>query len=206
MPEIFNVHINSFVSLSVWDIIETEEFFYSYLPLSDSEKSQISQMKLSKRRFERLGCRAALFQLLDEPILEITYSPLGAPLMKDKYLSFAHSSHFATAAISSQKRIGVDLEKISSKIDKLYPKFLSEEEIFRFNISDRDTLYQLWCAKEAAYKLYQKKNLDFIKQIKIENFDKNRGEGGIVLEEKNILIDFYSWKVKDVMLVLAIEK
>lgn len=203
MPEIFNIVINSFASLSVWQNSETEEFFYNHLSLSLADKRGIQDLKLRKRRVERLGCRAALVSLLRTPSVEITYSAYGSPQLNDHYLSFSHSGDLSAAAVSQYQRIGIDIQKITPKIDALFPKFLNETEIHTFDVSNRQQLHLLWGAKEAAYKLYQQKNLDFAKHIHLLHFDAQQGKGKIITESESINIQFYHWVLNDSVLVLA---
>ena len=203
MPEILKTHIDSFASLCVWHIIETEESLFTELHLSAAEEKEIRSLKLLKRRFEKLGCRSALSQLLNS-YEEVSYSPNGAPKISTHYLSFAHTASYAAAAISVNYKIGVDIEKITPKIKTLYHKFLNSFEINHFDVSDEEQVHILWGAKEAAYKLYEVKNLDFAQQINIQEFSEGKGKGVIKTETEELSFQFFYQTVKDMMLVLAV--
>ena len=67
--------------------------------------------------------------------------------------------------------VGVDLEKIDQKINRIKRKFLSPEELE--NLSAENNLEQLficWCAKESMYKWHGKKQLDFREHLFISPF------------------------------------
>ena len=73
--------------------------------------------------------------------------------------------------------MGIDIEKINPSIEKIACRFVrAEEEKFISTTERLNYLYIIWCAKEALYKLYGKRNLDFLKQIKIDSF--SLGEQG----------------------------
>lgn len=205
MPEIFTANINSSVSLSVWKIVESEEFFFSNLRLDSRQIDDIKSLKLPKRRLEKLACRQALATLLPNQKLSVFYSENGAPKMNNLQLSFSHSDSYAVAAISKENRIGVDIEQLRPKIHNLYTRFLSQQEINRFDTNSTEILQILWGAKEAAYKLYQLKSLDLSSQIEIFELTQDRGEGTIQLTNEKINFQLFHWKIEDAVLVLAVK-
>ncbi len=203
MPKIFKTHVDSFASLCVWHITETEESLFKELHLSATEEAEIRSMKLLKRRLEKLGCRCALSQLLNS-YEEVSYSPNGAPKISTHKISFTHAASYAAAAISENYKIGVDIEKITPKIKALYNKFLNSFEIKQFDVCDEEQVHILWGAKEAAYKLYEVKNLDFAQQINIHQCSEGKGKGVIKTQTEELPFQFFYQTVNDMMLVLAI--
>ncbi len=203
MPKIFKTHVDSFASLCVWHITETEESLFKELHLSATEEAEIRSMKLLKRRLEKLGCRCALSQLLNS-YEEVSYSPNGAPKISTHKISFTHAASYAAAAISENYKIGVDIEKITPKIKTLYNKFLNSFEIKQFDVCDEEQVHILWGAKEAAYKLYEVKNLDFAQQINIHQCSEGKGKGVIKTQTEELPFQFFYQTVNDMMLVLAI--
>lgn len=204
MPEIFSTNINSSVALSVWKIVETEEFFLNNLHLDIQQIEDIKILKLPKRRLEKLACRQALATLLPNQKCSVYYTTDGAPAMRDFKLSFSHSGSYAVAAISKKNKIGVDIELLRPKIQKLYTRFLNQHEINRFDTNSTEILQILWGAKEAAYKLYQLKGLDFSSQIEIFTLTQNRGQGVIQLPDAKIDFQLLHWKIENAILVLAV--
>ena len=83
-------------------------------------------------------------------------------------------------------RVGIDLEYMSHKISRLADRFINETE----KITDdpdliRYHLYIHWCAKEALYKICDKKDINFKKNLRIEPFEPD-DNGSIVGTVDNI--------------------
>ena len=98
----------------------------------------------------------------------ITYNKYGAPeLEHGRFISISHSKNLIAIATSYQK-VGLDIEQISDKPLKLSSKFIAKN-VHEDLSKEKATL--IWCAKEAIYKWHQKGNIDFIKDIKLSNFD-----------------------------------
>jgi 4'-phosphopantetheinyl transferase EntD len=73
--------------------------------------------------------------------------------------------------LSKKKRVGLDLEFMSTKILRIADKFLRDEELA--NIKKDQELYHLylhWCAKEALYKICDKVDINFVTNLTIEEF------------------------------------
>lgn len=151
MPIAFEQRINSSVSLCVWQILETEEFFFEHLNLLPEDESLIRQLKLPVRRLEKLACRLALATLLHRSDVHVSYTA-GAPSIPDCAVSFSHSRSYVAVAINTCGKIGVDIEPVSDRILQLYPKFLQDSEILQVDTTNPHDLHFYWGAKEAMYK------------------------------------------------------
>ena len=101
----------------------------------------------------------------------------GREIENDNFISISHSKKFA-AIIISKNKVGLDIEQISEKPLRLSSKFISDN-IHQDLTKEKATL--IWCAKEAIYKWSQKGNIDFIKDIKLHNFE--IAEKGILTAE-----------------------
>jgi 4'-phosphopantetheinyl transferase len=112
--------------------------------------------------------------------------------------------------ISSDKRVGIDLEYMSGKISKVADKFINERE----RITTRPEmkkyhLYLHWCAKEAMYKICDKQDINFRDGLTIAPFDPDEhgfmkghvmnGNGEEDLELEYLQHDNYAlvWCVKE---------
>jgi len=186
VPVILSKNIRQNISIAVWQIAETEEFFYHSLLLLPEDESKIRNIKLQKVRFQKLACRAALAQLLGDNKVEITYSETGQPLLKNYYISFSHTTTSSAVALSTVP-VGIDMEELTPRILKLYPRFMSEKEIFNSDVTELKNLYYFWCAKEAMYKWYSMRNLDFIEDLYVL---KNEKKGSIKNKHTLQLKDF----------------
>ena len=93
----------------------------------------------------------------------ISYNKFGAPELDDfQNISISHSKKLV-AILLGDKKVGLDIEPISNKPLRLSSKFIAKN--VHENLSkEKATL--IWCAKEAIYKWYQKRNIDFKKDIK----------------------------------------
>jgi phosphopantetheinyl transferase len=187
MPIILKKQISQNISVAVWQIAETEEYFYNSLYLLPEDESQIKNIKLQKVRLQKLACRAALAELLGSNEVGITYTENGQPQLKNHYISFSHTEKTVAVALASTP-VGIDIEEITPRILPLYPRFMSPKEIETCDVKNLNDLYYFWCAKEAMYKWHAMKNLDFIEDLFV---DKNEKKGVICKKHPVQLTDFY---------------
>jgi phosphopantetheinyl transferase len=88
-----------------------------------------------------------------------------------KHISFSHSGNQLAVMIAS-KPCGIDIQLLVSKVDLIEHKFLSQTE--KANIDPiNPTLHRIvcWSAKEAIYKWYGRKSVDFIEHIQLHRFE-----------------------------------
>lgn len=87
----------------------------------------------------------------------------GKPFLPNsqKHISLSHCKQFA-AAIVSKHTVGIDIEEITPRVERIATRFVNPVEWPIVHENDRLTaLYLLWSGKEALYKLYGKKAVDF---------------------------------------------
>jgi phosphopantetheinyl transferase len=186
MPILFK-KISQNISIAVWQIAETEAFFYNSLKLFQEDELRIRNIKLQKVRLQKLACRAALAELLDTNEIGITYSETGQPQLKDYHISFSHTKNTVAVALAKTP-VGIDIEELTPRILPLYTRFMSEKEIAGCDTTSLHELYYYWCAKEAMYKWFSAKNLDFIEDLQVIKEEKK----GIVCGKHTVqLFDFY---------------
>ncbi|MCY7411266.1 MAG: 4'-phosphopantetheinyl transferase superfamily protein [Chitinophagales bacterium] len=84
--------------------------------------------------------------------------------------------------MSETQQVGIDIEKIDSKIERIKNKFLRDDELQIISTAHAtEHKFVYWCAKESLYKWYGRKQLDFKEHLFIEPFEfavegKLRGE------------------------------
>jgi phosphopantetheinyl transferase len=183
----FKQQITPTLSVAVWQIAETEEFFWNSLRLFSEDEAKIKSIKLQQVRLQKLACRAALAELLGTNEIGITYTETGQPQLKGHYISFSHTKNCAAVALANIP-VGIDMEELSPRILPLYPRFMSQREITDCDIHNLQELYYYWCAKEAMYKWFAKKNLDFIEDLYV---NRNENKGIICKKHELQLMDFY---------------
>ena len=119
--------------------------------------------------------------------LRISYNEFGAPTLNcKKNISISHSSDFI-AIIISEKKVAIDIEKISNKPLKIKHKFISNND----NISENKMEATLaWSAKETVYKLHQQGEIDFKKDINIQKIDTIKKQIHTTFQKKNLVLNF----------------
>jgi phosphopantetheinyl transferase len=187
MPLVLQKEIEPNISVGVWQIIETEDFFYDSLKLLPCDENRIKNVKLQKVRLQKLACRATLAELLGNNEIGITYTEYGQPLLKNHHLSFSHTKDTVAVALS-KKPVGIDIEEVTPRILPLFTRFMSEKEVTDNDTNNLIELYYYWCAKEAMYKWYAKGNLDFIEDLQVNKIEKK----GVIKHTHTVKLVDYS--------------
>jgi hypothetical protein len=178
MGLIVRKHFNEDVELGIWEITEDYDSLMSMLSLDEKDLITVESFKNHKRKLEWLSVRTLLKEMLGKES-KIVYGPERKPyLHNNEYnISISHSKNLTSILMSRKKRVGLDLEFMSTKILRIADKFLRPEELG--NIHKDQELYHLylhWCAKEALYKICDKVDINFVTNLNIESFcPKNDG-------------------------------
>ena len=163
---LFQKQISESISIAVWQIAETEDCLLNALQLCPEDKANLGSIKLPQVRLQKLACRAALAELLGSNEIGITYTETGQPQIKGHHISFSHTKNTVAVALANTP-IGIDIEELTPRILRLYHRFMSREEIDACDLNNLQELYYYWCAKEAMYKWFAEKNLDFIEDLQV---------------------------------------
>ena len=168
-------------SILVWEITETLE---GLLDLYGNINT--ANYTSEKRKKEHLISRLMVNKICKNGA--IIYNEFGAPELDNaKHLSISHSNELVTIIISN-KKTGLDIEKISEKALRTASKFVAEKNLIKLN-KEKATL--IWCIKEAVYKWHQKGGIDFIKDIIIaEFFAKEHGNVTAYFREKELNLNY----------------
>lgn len=172
MPILFQKEFIPDGELGLWKIEEEESFFLERLQLTEEECTVLEKFK-GQRRKEWLAGRFLVHYLSGrKERAACLVDSYGKPYLKNSLfeISISHSRDVA-AVIAAPRLVGIDIQKLVPKIERISSKFLSREELEC--ISDKTRLLQLhvfWGAKESLYKAYGKKQLDFKQHILIEPF------------------------------------
>lgn len=175
MPVIYNKDIDDHTILAVWKIEEGEEQLLSGLQLRQHELDLLKTLSQGKRMLQWLSTRFLLRTMLNtSEYIDCRMDEHGKPYLvnSDYSISLSHSYDYASVLIGKVKSVGVDIEMIKPKIHRIQQKFLSLPELDLPGVRDNtQALYACWCVKEAVYKWYGKKGLEFRKHIHIQPFD-----------------------------------
>jgi len=164
---------NSSSSLLIEEVRFDIDKLLEIVDLNKTDEEQYIKFKNSRRKKEWLAVRYLLKKLCKDDI-SIKYNSDRKPFLSNgKNISISHSGNYIGIIVSDIENIGLDIEKISNKLDKIKHKFLNQFELDLVSKSKNpvETLAMFWCAKEAMYKLYSKKNLIFDEQLLINSVD-----------------------------------
>lgn len=182
MPIIWNKHLGNNGELAIWHITEDANELYNKLQLNAAEKAFYDSLQSSKRNMHWLGSRVLLRSLLNTTeFIDCQLDGNNKPyLVNFPYeISISHSNDYAAVIIYKGEKVGIDIEKISGKIERIAKRFLSEKELNGISTLNRvEHLYACWGIKETLFKLYGKGSLPFINGIEITEF--HYKENGIV--------------------------
>lgn len=140
----------------------------------DLEAFAAEQKITTKRETEQKATLFLLKKLFPEGNPQLEYDTQRKPFLAglDLHISISHSHDKLAILINSKESTGVDVELIREKVKNIRHKFLCSDELV-FGGENEITLTILWAAKEAIYKAYGLKGVEFIKHIFIEPFDLN---------------------------------
>ena len=172
------------LAIALWDIQESEEELMSLLNNDEVVAEEIIPFTSTKRRLEYLASRCALNELTGKE-QRVCYHENGAPYLADNSLeiSISHTGHYALVAIHPTNKVGIDIERIGDKVERVKHKFLSPAELESIDArSSKIHLTILWAAKEAMYKVMGIETVEFTEQILIEPFTPYM-EGEIIAHE-----------------------
>jgi len=176
--------------LGIWKIEETVYELSENLILSANDPINISQIKNEIKQKQWLAARVLLKQILDQECA-IGYDTNGKPFLIGQHhkISISHSGIYVVAVVDRNHETGVDIQRMSEKILGIKHKFMSDLELDDINSEHPDEkLHVYWGAKESLYKLYSRRKVDFIKNLKIQPFEfKNSGTIRGTIEMEHII-------------------
>ena len=147
-------YLNEFSILGVWKIEEDLDTLLSMVSLNGDDKKRYKGFSSNSRKLEFLSVRALLAELLGKDA-SIVYNKNNKPFLRDgsRFISISHSHKLTSILLSTNEKVGIDLEYMSSNIAAIALKFLNiKEKITKVNEYRKYHLYIHWCAKEALYK------------------------------------------------------
>lgn len=145
---------------------ETEEQLLTLCDLTDEDKSLLSKCSAPKRRIEILSVRALLKEI---GINQAIHYNDRKPFVNDGYISISHSQNIAAIIWNRNFPVGIDVETISPRIQRIAKRAFSEQEL-KFAEDDIKKLTILWNCKECVFKLANTEGIDFRQMIQVEDF------------------------------------
>lgn len=160
---------------ALWKIEEDAEDLYAQLQLNEDEKASVEQLRNGKRHLHWLAVRVLLRTMLKtEEYIDCKVDAHGKPYLVNLpyHISLSHSFDYAAVMISKSGQVGIDIEQIQQKVERIAPRFLDPDEL-AFALADPqkvNNLYACWCAKEAVYKCHGQKEVSFLDNISLSPF------------------------------------
>jgi 4'-phosphopantetheinyl transferase len=155
----------------IWKIEEDMEFF-------ESKFSAHPNIQNEGKKLQWFATRHLVNEMLGENQV-IGKDAGGKPYLKSGsgHISISHTQSFAAVMLNGEKNVGVDLEVMNPKVERIAHKFLTVNEIAAIKPVEKiEKLILYWSAKEAMYKLYGKGEIEFKTQLLVEPFElQNRG-------------------------------
>jgi phosphopantetheinyl transferase len=195
MPLTFLENINTDTAIGLWKITESPEDLMARLQLKEHELKLLSSLSKEKRNLHWLATRVLLRKMLNtNQYIDCQADENGKPILINHphHISLSHSYEYAAVMVSETKKVGIDIEIIKEKIERVKNKFLNNQELSFINPDHQiEQLYVCWCAKEALYKLNGKKETSFKNHIHLEDFVYGeKGSLSAKIEKENIAHQF----------------
>ncbi|SDM67096.1 phosphopantetheine--protein transferase domain-containing protein [Daejeonella rubra] len=170
----YHKEIDPYTSFAIWKIEESADELLAQLQLKEHERTYLDSLVNGKRNMHWLSTRVLLRRMMDtDEYIDCRVDSSGKPYLSNfpHYISLSHSYEYAAVMVSKNKAVGIDIELIKDKIERIASKFMSAEELEFIEEKQRiEHLYVCWCAKEAVYKLHGKKNVSFVENIELKPF------------------------------------
>ncbi len=170
----FSLQVDNDTEFALWKIEEEADDLYNQLQLNDREKAYVESLRHNKRHLHWLSTRVLLRTMLHtDEYIDCEVDEHGKPYLVNMpyHISLSHSFEYAAVMLSKSKAVGIDIELISPKVERIAQKFLSKRELgFIDDDNTVEHLYACWCAKEAVYKCNGVKEISFKDHILLEPF------------------------------------
>jgi phosphopantetheine--protein transferase-like protein len=159
---------------ALWKIEEEATELYNKLQLDSHEKAYFEKISKSKRHLHWLGTRVLLRTMLrTDEYIDCKVDVHGKPYLVNLpyHISFSHSFDYAAVMLSRNAPVGIDIELVKEKVERIAEKFMRPAEMnFIEEAHKIEHLYVCWCAKEAIYKCYGQKEVSFADNILLQPF------------------------------------
>ncbi|RVU01930.1 4'-phosphopantetheinyl transferase superfamily protein [Mucilaginibacter limnophilus] len=191
----YRQRIDDDTEFALWKIEESAGDLYAQLQLNDDEKAVVENLGTNKRHLHWLSTRVLLRAMLStDEYIDCKVDAHGKPYLVNHpyYISFSHSFDYAAVMISRRHQVGIDIELVKEKVERIAHKFMRKQELdFISQKCKIEELYVCWCVKEAVYKCYGQKEVSFLDNILLEPFSfEGHGIINAKLRKDDIAIDY----------------
>ncbi len=185
--------------VALWEITESFDELLEQVPdnwIKGIDLQKLSKHNLAARVLANIVCPG--FDLLEK-------DEYGKPYFEsaEHEISITHAGSFAGFMLKRDRPCGLDMEHLTERIKPIVSKFVRDDEA-EFLKEGLEGMYMVWCAKEALYKYYGLKALDFKKHLKLHYSPlKIEGllKGEIAKNDYHQKVDLHYWYVNDYLIV-----
>ncbi len=197
MPVFQSLSEKNVYSCTVYNLTESVDFFLERMNFSREESAELNAISHPSKQLGSVATRYALHLATGSTHrLSIQKDAFGKPFLQDdqRYISLSHTDGFVAAMVSPFP-CGIDIQRFDPRLTRLAGRFLSEKEMSSAADHDLEFLTICWSIKEAAYKAYGKKKLEFREDISILdlNFIKDTWESRVQVLKAH---EHHTYKVK----------
>jgi len=192
----YRQQVDDDTEFALWRIEEEADELYNQLQLDAGEQAYFAKLNKGKRHLHWLGTRVLLRKMLKtDEYIDCKVDEHGKPYLVSLpyHISLSHSFDYAAVMMSKSRPVGIDIELVMEKVERIAEKFLQPGELaFIKNDEHRiEQLYVCWCAKEAVYKCYGQKEVSFLDNIIIKPFHfEGHGMLDAKLDKEDLKIDY----------------
>ena len=171
MPLFFSLEQIEF-QLAVWKMDEDLDELLHESSLSTADLARANLFTHAPRKKEWICIRLLLKKLNWN--FSIGYHESGKPFLENStaHISISHTKDFAGIIISNHATVGIDLERIHQRIEKIAHKFISGEEEKMLNGQNHlEKLFVIWGVKEVLFKMHSIGELQFKEHLAVMPFE-----------------------------------
>ena len=171
MPQIFSTNLHPSGNLLLWQVEEESDWFKEQLELVPGLWVEYESLTNELIKHRWLASRFAVQQVTQQSPLDVIKDQSGRPYLglERKPLSLSHCEGYV-AAIHAAVSVGIDVERISSRVQKIKNYFMRNEELDLLG-EENEALILAWSAKESIYKWFGEKHLGYKSQLCIRSVD-----------------------------------
>ena len=160
--------------LAIWQVDAPAAEMMAALELQPADLERLQGIRHELGQQQWLGARLALKHVLQRQP-RVVYDQWGGPHLEagDYHISISHSAQQVVVLGHPTAGVGVDLQYLNPKIERIAQKFMHPAELHDVaRLQNRlHGLHVYWSAKEALYKWYGRKRVDFREHLALDAFE-----------------------------------
>ena len=203
-----SIAIKPNTDIYLWKITEDFNTLFRQVQLKDVSLARLEKMKSESHQKGFLAVRM-LLQHVGHSDLDLYYDAFGKPhLNGEKHISISHSREFS-AIVISDKKIGIDLEKLKDKTLKIAPRYMDISQLEE--LSEEEKIVKatiVWGIKETIFKIKNESGISFPEHIFESPFNLEDKKAKAQLKFNNKIEDYTIVfdSIEDYIFVCAFEK